>query len=59
MSEQKIKYGKQGALKEITKKLSELRKKPLSKKVFDIVQDNFNQNQTNKKVAKPAQDVEA
>ena len=59
MSEQKIKYGKKGALKDVAKKLTELRKKPLSKKVFEIVQENFNQNQTNKKVAKPAGDLEA
>ena len=59
MSEQKIKYGKKGALKDVTKKLTELRKKPLSKKVFDIVQENFNQNQPHKKVAKPTGDLEA
>ena len=39
MSEQKPKLGKKGALKEVAKKLTELRKKPLSKKVFDIVQE--------------------
>ena len=59
MSEQKPKLGKKGALKEVAKKLTVLRKKPLSKKVFDIVQENFNRNQTNKKVAKPTGNIEA
>ncbi|MFZ3231718.1 MAG: hypothetical protein WA160_16035 [Pseudobdellovibrio sp.] len=59
MTEQKPKIGKKGALKEVVKKLTELRKKPLSKKVFEIVQENYERNQTNKKVAKPTGDVEA
>jgi len=56
MSNQKPKLGKKNALKEVTKKLTALRKKPLSKKVFEIVQENYERNQTNKKVAK---DLEA
>ena len=59
MLEQKPKLGKIGALKEVTKKLTELRKKPLSKKVFDIVQENYDRpqpNQGNKKIAKPKND---
>lgn len=58
MSEQKPKLGKKGALKEVTKKLTELRKKPLSKKLFEIVQENYERNQTNNKVAKPTGDLE-
>lgn len=59
MTEQRSKIGKKGALKEVAKKLTELRKKPLSKKVFEIVQENYERNQTNKKVAKPTGDIEA
>jgi|GEM_PF-1667166 len=62
MLEQKPKLGKVGALKEVTKKLTELRKKPLSKKVFEIVQENYDRkpaNQGNKKIAKPKSDLEA
>ncbi len=59
MSEQKPKVGKKGAVKEVAKQLTELRKKPLSKKVFEIVQENYERNQRDKKVAKPIDDVEA
>lgn len=58
MSEQKPKIGKKGAIREIAKQLTELRKKPLSKKVFDIVEENFERTQKNKKVAKPVGDLE-
>lgn len=58
MSEQKPKLGKKGAIREIAKQLTELRKKPLSKKVFEIIQENFEQNEKNKKVAKPNGDLE-
>lgn len=58
MSDQKPKLGKKGTLKEVTKKLTELRKKPLSKKIFEIVQENYERNQANKKVAKPTGDLE-
>ncbi len=58
MFEQKPKLGKKGALKEVTNKLTELRKKPLSKKTFEIVQENYERNQTNKKVAKSTGDLE-
>ncbi len=62
MLEQKPKLGKIGALKEVTKKLTELRKKPLSKKVFEIVHENYDRqqpNQGNKKIAKTKSDLEA
>lgn len=59
MSEQKPKIGKKGAIREIAKQLTELRKKPLSKKVFEIVEENYERNQKNKKVAKPNGDLEA
>lgn len=59
MNNQNPKVGKKGAIKEVAKILNELRKKPLSKKVFEIVQENYDRNKTNKKVAKPVNDLEA
>ena len=60
MSEQKPKIGKKGAVSEIAKQLTELRKKPISPKVHDIVRENFERTQkNNKKVAKPSGDIEA
>ncbi len=59
MNNQNPKIGKKGAIKEVAKSLTELRKKPLSKKVFEIVQENYDRNNTNKKVAKPINDLEA
>ena len=62
MTEQGIKIGKKGALKEVVKKLTGLRKKPLSKKVFEIVQDNYDRQQSeerNKKIAKTNNNLEA
>lgn len=59
MKNQNPKIGKKGAIKEVAKSLTELRKKPLSKKVFEIVHENYDRNNTNKKVAKPINDLEA
>ena len=60
MSEQKPKIGKKGAIHEIAKELTELRKKPISSKVHDIVRENYERAQKeNKKVAKPPGDLEA
>ena len=57
MSEQKPKIGKKGAGREIAKKLSEMRRKPLSQKIFNIVNEiseREQQKQKNeKKIAKP------
>lgn len=47
------KLGKKGAIKEVAKQLTELRKKPLSKKIHDIVHENYERNENLKKVAKP------
>lgn len=47
------KLGKKGAIKEIAKKLTELRKKPLSKKIHDIVRENYERNENLKKAANP------
>lgn len=57
MSEQKYKIGKKGAIREVAKQLTDLRKKPLSKKIFEIVEENFERNQKNKKAAKPIGDL--
>lgn len=54
MSEQKPRIGKKGAAREIAKKMSELRRKPISKDVLDIVEEISERNQKkNKKIAKP------
>ena len=39
------KLGKKGAIKEVAKQLTELRKKPLSKKIHDIVHENYERNE--------------
>lgn len=54
MSEQKPKIGQKGAGREITKKLSEARRKPLSKELTDIVNEISEREQKKqKKIAKP------
>ncbi len=53
MSEQKPKLGKKGAGREIAKKLSEMRRKPLSQKILNIVNEISEREQKNqKKIAK-------
>jgi hypothetical protein len=53
MSEQKPKIGKKGAGREIAKKLSEMRRKPLSQKILNIVNEISEREQKNqKKIAK-------
>lgn len=60
MSEQKPKLGQKGAIREIAKELTELRKKPISPKVHDIVHENYERTRKNdKKTAKPVSDLEA
>lgn len=59
MNEQKPKIGKKGAIREIAKQFTELRKKPISPRVHDIVRENFERTQKeNKKIAKPNGDLE-
>jgi len=57
MSEQKPRIGKKGAGREIAKKLSELRRKPLSQKILNIVNEiserEQNKQKDEKKIAKP------
>ncbi len=59
MSEEKPKIGNINALNEFVKKLADLRKQPLPKSIFDIVQENYDRNKKQKKTAKPCNDVEA
>ncbi|OYZ24090.1 MAG: hypothetical protein B7Y39_02510 [Bdellovibrio sp. 28-41-41] len=57
MSEQKPRIGQKGAGREIAKKLSEMRRKPLSQKILNIVGEISEREKTNqndkKSVAKP------
>lgn len=59
MTDEKPKIGNINALNEFVKKLADLRKQPLPKSVFDIVQENYDRNKKQKKTAKPNNDVEA
>jgi hypothetical protein len=52
------KLGKLGAVKSIAKKLTEVRKWPISKEVFEIVEENSKRNESRKKVAEPRGDLE-
>ena len=52
------KLGKAGALKRATKKITELRKKPIPKSVFEIVEENAESQIRRKKVAKSRGDLE-
>lgn len=60
MTEHKPKIGKKGGLKEVAKKLADLRKRPVSQEVLEIVDENYerNQKQKDKRAAKPSGDVE-
>lgn len=57
MSNSTPKIGKKGAIKDVAKKLTELRKKPLSGRVFEIVKEDA-ERRRNKKVAKAPKDIE-
>ena len=52
------KLGKKEEVKKVAKKLTELRDKPISKKVFEIVDENSKRLNGNKKVAKPSDDLD-
>ncbi|MBC7457084.1 MAG: hypothetical protein H7235_02310 [Bdellovibrionaceae bacterium] len=53
-----VKIGKKGGAKRISSELTRIRKTPISKEVFEIV-ENFNKNRkhTDKKSAKPSTDL--
>lgn len=58
MSEQKPRIGKKGAGRRIAQKLSEIRRKPISKEILEIVDEVSQRNKKgDKKVALP--DAEA
>ena len=58
MSEQKLKIGKKGAGREIAKKLSEMRRKPISQKILNIVNEISEREQKNQKKIAKSTDVE-
>ena len=58
MSEQKPKIGKKGAGREIAKKLSEMRRKPISQKILNIVNEISEREQKNQKKIAKSTDVE-
>ena len=49
MSEQKPRIGKKGAGREIAKKLSEMRRKPLSQKILNVVNEISEREQKKQK----------
>ena len=44
MADQNPKIGKKGAVARIAEKASRMRKQPLSKKIFEIVDENYKNN---------------
>lgn len=61
MTDEKPKIGKKGAVKKIAEKASRLRQRPLSKKIFEIVDENYKNNLNKepfKKSAKPDRDLD-
>lgn len=58
MSEQKPKIGQKGAGREIAKKLSDMRRKPISQKILNIVNEISEREQKNQKKIAKSTDVE-
>lgn len=61
MSDRNPKIGKKGAAARIAQKASNMRKQPLSKKIFEIVEENYKNNLNKaplKKSAKSDQDMD-
>ena len=52
-----VKIGKKGGAKRIANELTKIRKTPISKEVFEIVENANNNKQTDKKAAKPTTDL--
>lgn len=54
------KIGKKGAAERVAKKATAIRRKPLSKKIFEIIDENFEKNSKDKlkKSAKTLKDAE-
>lgn len=60
MTDEKPRIGKKGAAREIAKKLSELRKQPISNEVFRIIDEaEQKRKKSDKKIAKPIDGAEA
>lgn len=60
MSEQKPKLGRKGAIRDIAKELTKLRKSPLSPRVHDIVRENDERTRKkDRRTAKSARDLES
>ena len=54
---EKVKIGKKGGAKRIANQLSKIRKSPLPKELFEIVENSYNKKQTDKKSAKSGNDL--
>lgn len=60
MFEQKPRIGKKGGAQEVAKKLRELRQKPISREIIQIVEESSeSRKKQNKKVGRPIGDAEA
>jgi hypothetical protein len=61
MKDEKLKIGKKGGLKKVVDMLKEIRRQPLPKEVFEIVDGHYEETQKSKhqkKIAKPSSDLE-
>lgn len=58
MKEQKNRIGKTGGAKRVAQELTNIRKTPLSKKVYDIVDENQRRQNPDKKSAKPLSELD-
>jgi hypothetical protein len=61
MTEKKPRIGKKDGAGRVAEEFAKIRKEPLPKEVFSIVEDNYKKNQQkpDKKSAKPPGDLEA
>lgn len=61
MSEKKPRIGKKGGAQRVAEEFSKIRKEPIPKEVFSIVENNYKKNQQNpdKKSATPSGDLDA
>ncbi len=53
------KIGKPRKIKELARKITEMRNQPLSKRIFEIVEEDYERRQKEKRVAKSLPDLEA
>ncbi len=52
-----VKIGKKGGAKRVANELSKIRKTPISKEVFEILENANDNKQTDRKTAKPVTDL--